>query len=72
MSKRELGSGRFFLSKNNFMNFSLKLLEDREEDEDFLIFMIGEFDKKVLENRRVNEENKVFGRAVEGRVLFRS
>lgn len=54
------------------MNFSLKSLEDREEDEDFLIFMIGEFDKKVLENRRVNEENKVFGRAVEGRVLFRS
>lgn len=72
MSKRELGSGCFFLFKNNFMNFSLKSLEDREEDEDFLIFMIGEFDKKVLENRRVNEENKVFGRAVEGRVLFRS
>lgn len=72
MSKRELGSGRFFLFKDNFIKFSLKSLEDREEDEDLLIFMIGEFDKKVLENRRVNEENKVFGRAVEGRVLFRS
>lgn len=72
MSKCELGSGRFFLFKNNFMSFSLKSLEDREEDEDFLIFMIGEFDKKVTENRRVNEENRVFGRIAEGRFLFRS
>lgn len=72
MSKCELGLGCFFLFKNNFMSFSLKSLEDREEDEDFLIFMIGEFDKKVTENRRVNEENRVFGRIAEGRFLFRS
>lgn len=49
------------------MSFSLKSLEDREEDEDLLTSMTGELDKKVTENRRVNEENRVLGRTAEGR-----
>jgi hypothetical protein len=51
------------------MKFSFKSLEEGEEDEDLLTSMTGELDKKVSENRRVNEENRVAqGRAVEGRV----
>lgn len=67
MSKRDSGPGRPPPPKNNSMKFSLKSLEDREEDEDLLTSMTGELDKKVSENRRVNEENKILGRTAEGR-----
>ncbi|XP_062617878.1 testis-expressed protein 2-like [Saccostrea cucullata] len=68
MSKRDTVPGRPPPPKSNSMKLSFKSLEQEEEDEGVLTSMTGELDKKVSENRRINEGSRALGRTADGRI----